>query len=79
MIGTSLQDRYLLESELGRGGMGVAYRAHDTLLDWDIAVKLVSSETVGTEGQSRLLQVVQEVRSLQRLRLLSPVGSFTEV
>ncbi|MGD8751128.1 MAG: serine/threonine-protein kinase, partial [Anaerolineales bacterium] len=64
LIGKILNDRYRLDAVLGRGGMGVVYRAHDTLIEREVAVKVLAGGNLGTEGQVRLLQ---EARAAGRL------------
>ena len=43
-IGSVLSDRYRLIELLGQGGMATIYRAHDSRLDRDVAVKVLRPE-----------------------------------
>ncbi len=71
MIGTLLDERYRLDAEVGRGGMGVVYRAHDALLDRDVAVKVLSATELGTEGRTRLLREAQAAARLNHPNIVS--------
>ncbi|MBX3061094.1 MAG: serine/threonine protein kinase, partial [Anaerolineae bacterium] len=68
---TLLNNRYLLEAEIGRGGMGVVYRAQDTLLNRRVAVKLLSAGTLGTEGRARLLHEAQAAARLNHPNIIT--------
>src|SRR5438270_8248850 len=56
-----LQGRYELGQIVGRGGASTVYRAHDTLLGRDVAIKLFTAPSVhpedlrAQEGEARLL------------------------
>jgi len=55
MIGTTLK-HYRVETQLGKGGMGVVYRARDTRLDRLVALKMITPGLIASpERRSRLL------------------------
>lgn len=64
MIGTVLSNRYRIDGKLGEGGMGVVYKAHDTLLNRAVAVKALTPALLGPEGVARLLREAQAAAQL---------------
>jgi serine/threonine-protein kinase len=57
-----LAGRYRLDHRLGRGGMGTVYRALDTALDRQVAVKLVREDLAGHGDMAARFQ--QEARAV---------------
>lgn len=68
---TLINNRYRLGALLGRGGMGAIYRAHDTLLERDVAVKVLDETGLGTEGRSRLLNEARAAAQLNHPNIVS--------
>ena len=64
MIGQRL-GHYLLMSQIGAGGMGVVYRAHDERLDRDVAVKVLPPATVADAATRKRFR--KEALALSRL------------
>jgi serine/threonine-protein kinase len=63
VIGTTLNGRFTVEKELGRGGMGAVYRATDQILQRNVAIKVlkdIRAEDVG-------LRIRLEAQILARL------------
>ncbi len=65
--GGRVADRYVLERELGRGGMGQVWRASDTKLRRPVAIKLMSSQltTAGLSRFEREAMAIAQLRSPQ--------------
>jgi serine/threonine-protein kinase len=51
--------------------MGTVYRAHDTILKRDVAIKLLSETRLGTEGRTRLLREAQTVAQLNHANIVN--------
>ena len=65
MIGQTIS-HYRVTAELGRGGMGVVYRAHDERLLRSVAIKILSDEScTSAEARSRVLAEARAASSLQ--------------
>src|SRR4051794_18041043 len=57
---------YRVEGELGRGGMGVVYRARQVRLNRDVAVKMIlAGRHAGAEAAARFLAEAMAVAKLQ--------------
>jgi len=65
-VGEMFASRYEIQGILGRGGMGVVYRAHDRDLDDAVAIKTLRSEVLSADP-SLLDRFKQEIRLARRI------------
>jgi serine/threonine-protein kinase len=63
-LGTALTGRYVIERELGHGGMATVFLARDLRHDRTVAVKVLARDLVAPSGVERFLQ---EIRITARL------------
>jgi TolB-like protein/tetratricopeptide (TPR) repeat protein len=79
---TAAVGRYVIERELGSGGMGLVYAAYDPELDRKVAIKLVrpvsSGGTDPSQGRTRLLREAQAMAQLTHPNVVAihDVGTF---
>src|SRR5689334_7871924 len=67
---SSLAGRYLLEREIGAGGMATVYLAHDIRHDRLVAVKVLKPELAAMLGVERFFSEIRVTASLQHPNLL---------
>ena len=72
-LGPALGDRYLLEREIGAGGMATVYLARDVRHRRRVALKVISEGSASSEANARL---VREARAAAALDHPNAVAIF---
>jgi len=64
-----LGDRYVLREQVGRGGFGIVWRAHDSLLRRDVAVKAIEFPAILDDAEQAVIRtkVLREAQAAARL------------
>jgi serine/threonine protein kinase len=76
-LGDALRDRYLLERELGRGGMATVYLARDVRHDRPVALKVLHQELAHALGPERFVREIKAAARLQHPHILPVFDSGT--
>jgi eukaryotic-like serine/threonine-protein kinase len=71
-VGTLLSGRYRLDAQIGSGGMSMVYRAFDTVLERQVAIKLMHREIAADADQ--LERFRREARAVAQLNHPHVVG-----
>ena len=69
---------YHLEQVIGRGGMGVVYRALDTRLDRHVAVKLLPAGQADAQATERFVREARTASGLNHPHILTVLDAGTE-
>ena len=73
----TVNDRYSVERELGRGGMAVVYLGRDRKHDRPVAIKILRPEIVVGQAAQRFLFEIQILARLQHPHILALLDSGT--
>jgi len=74
---TALADRYLIERELGQGGMATVYLAQDLKHDRKVALKVLKPELAAVIGAERFVVEIKTTAALQHPHILPLFDSGT--
>ena len=74
-LAEALRDRYVLERELGRGGMATVYLARDLKHDRHVALKILHPELAVTLGAERFQREIQVAARLQHPHIVTVLDS----
>ncbi|HEX6316105.1 MAG TPA: protein kinase, partial [Gemmatimonadaceae bacterium] len=69
-LAAAFQDRYLLEREIGTGGMATVWLAHDVRHDRKVAIKVMHPELAAAIGAERFLAEIRVTANLQHPHIL---------
>src|ERR1044071_755825 len=69
--GTLVNDRYRLEAEIGRGGMGIVYRAHDIPKDREVAIKVINPDTSNALTRQQFLRETEICAQFQHPHIVT--------
>jgi eukaryotic-like serine/threonine-protein kinase len=69
-LNVALAGRYVIERELGQGGMATVYLAHDVRHDRKVALKVLRPELAAVIGADRFLQEIKVTANLQHPHIL---------
>jgi serine/threonine-protein kinase len=76
-LSAALADRYVIERELGQGGMATVYLARDVRHDRKVALKVLKPELAAVLGAERFVQEIRTTASLQHPHILPLFDSGT--
>lgn len=66
-----LRERYRLDSEIGRGGMGIVFRATDLELKRSVAIKIISHSPSWSDARERLLREARAAAALNHPHIVA--------
>jgi serine/threonine-protein kinase len=71
----ALAERYTIEGEVGTGGMGIVFKAHDVRHDRKVALKIVRPDLASTVGGERFSREIRIEAGLNHPHILSVYDS----